>query len=220
MQQHESVWPTICGMFDIPAEQEQAFTRDLGLSLADATYFIETHEAKRRRKDELYDRRHALEQALAAVDAALPARLADYASRGLDVAGAAHMLARHRLAVADRLAACNSEFLAVADAANADWKLASQALKARDELSAYWEGAWRRYRLEVLLERNRLNPHVSPEFTVRMYDRARIACLGNTHERLGFERTALPSYTGLDRDARRRHMAAHIAGTAEQSTGR
>lgn len=220
MQQHESVWPTICGMFNVPAEQEQAFTRDLDLSLADATYFIETHEAKQMRRAELYDRRHALEQALAAVDAVMPAytaRLADYASRGLHVAGAAHMLARHRLAVADRLAACNSEFLAVADAANADWKLASQALKARCEMSAYWEGAWRRYKLEFLLERN---PHVSPEFTARMYDKVRIACLGNTHERLGFERTALPSYTGLDRDARRRHMAAHIAGTAEQSTGR
>ena len=197
--QHEPSWPAICRRFDITEEQEKAFTRGLALSRVDAIYFSGTHEAKRRQRVELFDRKHALEQALAVFDAALPARLADCVGSDQDVAGAACSLARQQLAMADRVAACSAEFKDIAYAADNDWQLLCRAQTARDEMLAYCRGARARYMFEDLIDRTSVHNSVA-----QMYDRARIASLSSFPDM-----QTLPGYTAPNRDDRRRHRAAH-----------
>ena len=196
--QSEPSWHAICRRFDVPEEQEQAFTRGLALSRVDAIYFAGTEAAKRRRRVELFDRKHALEQALAVFDAALPARLADCVGRDQDVAGAAGSLARQRLAMADRAAACSAEFKDVAHAADNDWQLWCRALAARDEMSAYYRGARARYMFEDLIDRTSAHNTVA-----QLYARARMPLS------IFPDLPTFPGYAGPTLDDRRRHRAAH-----------
>lgn len=199
--QREPSWPAMCRRFDITGEQEQAFTRGLALSRADAGYFAETHEAKRVRRDERYDVKLALEQALAVFDAALTARLADRAGRDLDVAGAAHRLGRQRLAVADRVAARTSEFENMVMLTSDDWQHLQRAYTAIDGMHDYLRGALNRYRFEYLTATNQ------HDVLAQLYGVEGLPVFPDTP----------PRYTGLTMGALHRHKMAHkhlIAGTA------
>ena len=136
-----SYWPDVCHRFGISEEEERAFVRDAALSRSDTTYYAAAYEEKRVQRDLLFDKSRALVEELARFDTALPARLAARVGRGMKVAGAAYRLARERLVVAERVAACVSEYVDATILASSERQLWRDTAEASDRISAYYTHA-------------------------------------------------------------------------------
>ena len=131
-------WQTICRHFGLTVEQETSFVRDWQLSNSDAAYYASTYAVKLDRLATIRSATRALEQELAEFDATLSARISDCVGEDRDVRGAVQRLGQHRLRITNRIAACTSEGLAMADLLDRDWQLLDEARKARDEINRYY----------------------------------------------------------------------------------
>ena len=164
-----TLWPQICRKYGISEEQERAFIHDVDASRSDCAHYSATHEEKRTLEAELCDKKCMYEEALTTLDETLPARLANHAARDQDVVRAARVLGMHRLIIAERVAACQSEYLDMANAAACDKQLWREASEARAELCGYYERARGRYWYDRHMERPSRNRGADACWAHRVY---------------------------------------------------